>query len=203
MPNANPTISADHLGTYLVSPPTRRQALLERAKYPGIYTDPFAKARELAVDVMLGYVQPDLPALARNVHGGQMLADFLGSWDHDPTMRPVDRRPVLEVAGVQVTGATPDVLTKRRVGHRTRLGGLAFAFEPISKQHAQIRLALMHHALERLCGPEVVTQAFTTEDASVVVSLPTGEVFKGGPFTAVWRDIERACDEIRRMWPTV
>jgi hypothetical protein len=203
MTNPRPTITADQLAAYVTLPPTQRLHVLERAKFSDFYPDPFAPARELGRQILVDGRRPG----SFDGPGAQCLAS-IAAWRPPPTSRleHVSERPVLEVSAVTITGASPDVLVLYQDGS---IGGLALAFESISEQSARTRSALMAMAL--LDDPTVVEASRRQVLApSVIVDPEDCMVLAAGTLhvgpkrlDVIGRDIERACDEIRRMWSTV
>lgn len=206
--NANPTISADDLVEYVTLSPLRRHNLLERAKYPALARNPWTPARALARRMMLrGLDEGELRRRAEGIRGAELLIELATAWRR--VACPFDVEPLrhhrwLDVAGVRVTDAAPDVLlTVPSVDGRTRIGGLALCFEPMIESMGRIRNALMVGALDRMCGVRRYTS-----DAVVTIGLRSGAAFKGATPASLlallaWSDIERACAEIRQMWSTV
>ena len=188
----SPTITADALCEYLVSPPTRRRMLLERAKYPALGSDPFAAARSLIVGFLLDQDAAALRARAETTGRGFAAAlAFAESWARVPC--PFDVAPsepgAIDVGPVRVTRASPDVRLTGVRGDPMR-GGLALLFGEASERMAQIRNALM-------------ARASGSSDSLTTIVLGSWLVEHHGFAPIVQRDIEAACDEIARMWATV
>jgi hypothetical protein len=200
--NVTPTITADLLTEYLVSPPLRRQHLLERAKYPALSLDRWAPARALARDVMLGR-RDEIDVRLSDAPGSDVLAAFFSrDWERIRADREVVEVPELaaaplEVSGVEITGCGPDVLLSCPRGQWTRFDGLALAFSPTSEADARVRCALMAVALGR---GSLGQWSHISQDGCTVFDLVGGRAIGG---THRWGDIVAACDEVRRMWSTV
>lgn len=192
--NLKPAITADSLCEYLTSPPTRRVALLERAKYPALHVYPFELARKIVVGFLLDGQDP-AALLAQDETTGQRGIEaalrFAVSWAS--VAHPFDAAPsepaTIGVGSVRVTRASPDVLLTGTQGDPMR-GGLALLFGHAGERMAQIRNALMARALG-------------SADSLTTVVLGSRLVEHHGFAPIVQRDIEAACDEIARMWPTV
>lgn len=194
--NIQPTITADALCEYLVSPPARRGMLLERAKYPALGSDPFTAARSLIVGFLLDQDAAALRARAETTGRGFAAAlAFCESWARVPCPFNVEPSPpiAIGVGPVLVASAAPDVLLTGTIGGQPLHGGLAMYFGPATERVAQTRNALMMRALQGADVESLATVVFSTVRPTPV----------HGFAPIVQRDIEAACDEIARMWPTV
>jgi len=220
----HPRISANKLGEYLVSPPLRRQAIIERQKYPcsyiGAYYEP---ARAAIVDFIVGNIdRADLLRRTEQIVSGPHESSYamhqahgcaeavLHFLDLEPRldlrgMTPVivERHEKLDVEGVDVS-VYPDVVL---VGHddkeRPIVGAIKLHFP---KSHPQTEATAEYVAtlLRMHAHLRMADRGKVREDACIVVDVFAGQV-RTAPrgYRRRWRDIGAACEEIRRVWPTV
>ncbi|MCA9706244.1 MAG: hypothetical protein KDK70_10385 [Myxococcales bacterium] len=220
----HPRISANKLGEYLVSPPLRRQCIIERQKYPcsyiGAYYEP---ARAVIVDFIVGAIdragllqrteqivsEPHESSYAMHrAHGcAEAVLRFL---DLEPRldlrgMTPIviERHEKLDVEGVDVS-VYPDVVLE---GHdakgRPTVGAIKLHF-PKSHPHTEASAQYVATLLRMYAKLAMAERGRVNEDACIVVDVFAGRVLcapRG--YRRRWRDIGAACAEIRRAWPTV
>jgi len=220
----HPRISANKLGEYLVSPPLRRQCIIERQKYPcayiGAYYEP---ARSILVDFIGGVIDR-----------GQMLerADLLVESPHESTyamhrahgcaeavlrfidleprldlrgMSPVmvERHDKLDVEGVDVSVYPDVVLEGRDAKQRPTVGAIKLHF-PKSHPHTEASAQYVATLLRMHATLAMSERGRVIEDACIVVDVFAGRVLSAPRgYRRRWRDIGAACQEIRRVWPTV
>ncbi|MEX1367762.1 MAG: hypothetical protein AB1Z98_31830 [Nannocystaceae bacterium] len=218
----HPRISANKLGEYCVSPPPRRQTIIERQKYPctfiGAYYEP---ARSTIVDFLLGRVDrvgmlERMEALVSaehetswSRHRANGCADaVLHFLDLEPRlelggMSPVDieQHDKLEVAGVDVS-IHPDVVLEGfdRRG-RPVVGAIKLHFP---KSHPQTEAAAEYvGTLLRMYATMAMSErGKVCHDACVVIDVFAGKVMSAPRgYRRRWRDISAACEEIRGAWP--
>lgn len=220
----HPRISANKLGEYLVSPPLRRQCIIERQKYPcsyiGAYYEP---ARSVIVDFIGGVIdRAELLARAEQIVAGPhestyamhkshgCAAAILRFLDLEPRldlrgMKPVlvERHVKLDVEGVDVS-VYPDVVLE---GHDAKLrptvGAIKLHF-PKSHPHTEASAQYVATLLRMYAKLAMAERGRVNEDACIVVDVFAGRVLSAPRgYRRRWRDIGAACDEIRRVWPTV
>lgn len=220
----HPRISANKLGEYLVSPPLRRQTIIENQKYPCTYIGAYYEdARAAIVDFIVGTL--DRGGLLRRIeevvsgphestyamhkaHGcAEAVLRFL---DLEPrldllgmTAIVVDQHDKLDVEGVDVSVWPDLVLEGTDDKDRPIVGALKLHFP---KSHPQTEatgeyvatLLRMHAQLAMAHRGKV------REEACIVVDVFAGQV-RTAPrgYRRRWRDIGAACQEIKRVWPTV
>ncbi len=222
-----PRISANKLGEYLVSPPLRRQTIIERQKYPctfiGAYYEP---ARAAIVDFLLGRI--DREGMLRRTEA-LVTAEHGSSWSHhqahgcaDAVLRFLDLEPdldlqgmtpvhvpehdALDVHGVHVSVGPDVVLEGQDRRGQPQLGAIKLHFpkaHPHTEASAEYVATLLRiHAKTTLVGRAGLTHARVREDACLVVDVFARRIV-GAPRGHVrrWRDIGAACEEIRRAWP--
>lgn len=211
----HPRISAEKLAEYLVSSPMRRQAILEREKYPCVEISSYYEpARAAIVDYLLGRIGREGLLLRYAVleaamyesryamHKARGCAEaVLRFLDLEPSldlrgMTPVlvERHDKLDVEGVAIA-VEPDLVLEGR----GQTGALKLLFgKGIPRSHADIVAVL-------LCGYTLASAGQALGEACLAVDVFSGTV-RSVPTCASGRrgrDIEAACDEIRRRWPTV
>jgi len=220
----HPRISANKLGEYLVSPPLRRQNIIERQKYPcafiGAYYEP---ARVAIVDFIVGVI--DRAELLRRTeelvsthhestyamhraHGcAEAVLRFL---DLEPRldsrgMTPivVERHDKLEVEGVDVSVYPDIVLEGRNARDRPLVGAIKLHF-PKSHPHTEASAQYVATLLRMYATQAMADRGKVSEDACIVVDVFAGRVLTAPRgYRRRWKDIGAACEEIKRVWPTV
>ncbi len=220
-----PRISANKLGEYLVSPPLRRQTIIENQKYPctyiGAYYEP---ARAIIIDYLLGkldrrdmlqrteslvaYPEHTTSYAMHKAHGcAEAVLRFL---DLEPRldlrgMTPVivEQHDKLDVEGVDVSVGADLVLEGTDDKDRPIVGALKLHFP---KSHPQTEATAEYVAtLLRMHAQLAMAQrGKVREEACIVVDVFAGQV-RTAPrgYRRRWRDIGAACQEIKRVWPTV
>lgn len=220
----HPRISANKLGEYLVSPPLRRQCIIERQKYPcsyiGAYYEP---ARSVIVDFITGVVDragmlqraeqivcgPHESTYAlHKAHGcAEAILRFI---DLEPRldlrgMTPVyiERHDKLDVEGVDVSVYPDIVLEGRDDKQRPTVGAIKLHF-PKSHPHTEASAQYVATLLRMHATLAMSERGRVNEDACIVVDVFAGRVLSAPRgYRRRWRDIGAACEEIRRAWPTV
>ncbi|MEX1365544.1 MAG: hypothetical protein AB1Z98_20620 [Nannocystaceae bacterium] len=221
----HPRISANKLGEYMVSPPLRRQCIIERQKYPctfiGAYYEP---AREAIVDFIVGRI--DRGALLRRteqlvagphestyaMHRAHGCAEaVLHLLDLEPRLDLRGLTPhtleqpatKLEVAGVDVSVYPDVVLQGVDARGRPVVGAIKLHF-PKSHPHTEASAQYVATLLRMYAKERMSDRGRVCEDACIVVDVFAGRVLTAPRgYQRRWRDIGAACDEIRRLWPTV
>ena len=220
----HPRISANKLGEYLVSPPLRRQCIIERQKYPcsfiGAYYEP---ARRAIVEFITGRI--DRGELLRRTeqivegphestyamhkaHGcAEAVLRFL---DLEPRLdlrglQPVvlDEHEKLDVEGVDVSVYPDVVLEGQDAKGRPVVGAIKLHF-PKSHPHTEASAQYVATVLRMYATLALPDRGKPNEDACIVVDVFAGRVLTAPRgYRRRWRDIGAACQEIRRVWPTV
>lgn len=220
----HPRISANKLGEYMVSPPLRRQSIIERQKYPctyiGAYYEP---AHEAIVDFIVG--RSDRGGLLRRTeqivegphestwamhraHGSaEAVLRFL---DLEPKldlrgMVPMvpEEHTKLDVAGVDVSVYPDVVLEGFDDKDRPIVGAIKLHF-PKSHPHTEASAQYVATLLRVYAMEVMADRGKVCEDACIVVDVFAGRVLTAPHgYRRRWRDIGAACEEIRRLWPTV
>ncbi|MCA9710938.1 MAG: hypothetical protein KDK70_34170 [Myxococcales bacterium] len=217
-----PRISANKLGEYLVSPPIRRRAIIERHKYPNAYAAGYyGPARDTLVDYLAGHISrakvlERIEALVsaehettyqrHQAHGcAEAVLRFL---DLEPAldlqgMTPIHllRHDPLEISGVTVSVRPDLVLEGQDPRGRPTLGAIKLHFPKTHPQTeasaAYVATLLRMHAAQTMSDRGKVHQ-----DACLVIDVFARQVVTAPRgYKRRWRDIEAACDEIRRAWP--
>lgn len=220
----HPRISANKLGEYLVSPPLRRQTIIENQKYPctyiGAYYEP---ARAAIVDFIVGAIdRKDLLRRTEEIVSGPHESSYAMHKAHGCAeavlrfldlesrldlrgMTPivVEQHDKLDVEGVDVSVWPDLVLEGIDDKGRPIVGALKLHFP---KSHPQTEATSEYVAtLLRMHAQLVMAhRGKVREDACIVVDVFAGQV-RTAPrgYRRRWRDIGAACQEIRRVWPTV
>ncbi len=220
----HPRISANKLGEYLVSPPLRRQCIIERQKYPCSYIGAYyGPARSAIVDFIVGNIdrgdllwrtealvsaEHESSYAQHRAHGcAEAVLHFL---DLEPLLDLRGMTPVLvaeheklEVEGVNVS-VYPDVVLEGydRRG-RPQVGAIKLHF-PKSHPHTEASAQYVATLL-RMYGTLMMSdRGKVCEDACIVVDVFAGRVLSAPRgYRRRWRDIGAACEEIRRAWPTI
>lgn len=220
----HPRISANKLGEYMVSPPLRRQCIIERQKYPCTYVGAYYEpAREAIVDFITA--EHDRATLLRTIeelvegphesnyemHRANGCAEaVLRYLDLEPRldfrgMVPTTLREhtKLEVAGVDVS-VYPDVVLEGFDDRDRPIVGAVKLHFPKSHPHTEASAQYVATLL-RVYAMEVMhDRGKVCEDACIVIDVFAGRVLTAPhAYRRRMRDIGAACEEIRRLWPTV
>ncbi|MEM9456029.1 MAG: hypothetical protein AAGF11_17745 [Myxococcota bacterium] len=217
-----PRISANKLGEYLVSPPLRRQAIVERQKYPNAYAAGYyAPARDSLVDYLAGHigrakVLERMEALVAADHETSYLRHqahgcaeaVLRFFDLEPDldlqgMKPIHmlRHDRLAVSGVQVSVHPDLVLEGRDRRGRPTLGAIKLHF-PKSHPHTEASAQYVATMLRMHAKESMSDRGKVREDACLVLDVFARRVVTAPRgYVRRWRDIGAACEEIRRAWP--
>ncbi len=220
----HPRISANKLGEYLVSPPLRRQCIIERQKYPCSFIGSYYElARSAIIDFIVGHI--DRAELLRRAEQA-VAADHESSYAMhrangcaDAILRFVDLEPrldlrgmtpihlqahdKLDVAGVDVS-VYPDIVLEGRDGQgRPEIGAVKLHF-PKSHPHTEASAQYVATLLRMHAMTAMAERGRVHEDACIVVDVFAGRVLTAPRgYRRRWKDIGAACEEICRVWPTV
>lgn len=220
----NPRISANKLGEYLVSPPLRRQCIIERQKYPCSYIGAYYEhARAAIVDFIVGRIDRGaLLARAEEIVEGPYESTYAMHRAHgcaEAVLRFLDLEPLLDLRGLdaitlpkhvklEVEGVDvsvyPDIVLE---GHDSRnrpvVGAIKLHF-PKSHPHTEASAQYVATLLRMYAMQQMSDRGKVSEDACIVVDVFAGRVLTAPHgYRRRWRDIGAACQEIRRVWPTV
>ena len=218
----SPRISANKLGEYLVSPPTRRQAIIEHQKYPNAYAAAYyAPARDNLIDYIVGHIDRAqllcrIEALVSAKHDSdyqrhssngcaEAVLRFL---DLEPTLDlqgmtaiHMLRHERLDINGVSVSVYPDIILQGQDTKGKPTQGAIKLHFPkthphtPMSAQYVATMLRM--HAKETMGA-----RGRVREDACLVVDVFARQVVSAPRgYIRRWRDITAACEEIRRAWP--
>jgi hypothetical protein len=228
-PNSQPTyvrpfprISANKLGEYLVSPPLRRQAIIERQKYPNAYAAGYyGPARDTLVDYIVGNigrakVLERMEALVSREHETSYQRHQANGCA-DAVLRFLDLEPQLDlqgmsrlhmlrhdalsVSGVEVS-VYPDVILEGRDRRGKPIVGALKLHFPKTHPHTEASAQYVATMLRMHAKEAMSERGKVREDACLVIDVFAGKVVSAPRgYVRRWRDIDAACDEIRRAWP--
>lgn len=207
-----------------MSPPLRRQNIIERQKYPcsyiGAYYEP---ARSAIIEFVAGQI--DRAELLRRTeqivaaehestyamhkaHGcAEAVLRFL---DLEPRLDLREMTPVvvprhdkLDVEGVNVS-VYPDLVLEGVDGRgRPTVGAIKLHF-PKSHPHTEASAQYVATLLRMHARQAMAERGRVNEDACIVVDVFAGRILTAPRgYKRRWRDIGAACAEIRRVWPSV
>jgi len=221
-PRLHPRISANKLGEYLVSPPLRRQAIIEHQKYPNAYAAAYyGPARDDIIDYLVGHIdRAQLLYRAEALVSAKHETDYqrhsangcaeavLRFLDLEPGldlqgMRAIHllRHERLDVSGVSVSVVPDLVLQGRDARGRATMGALKLHF-PKTHPHTPMSAQYVATLLRMHAKETMGTRGRVREDACVVVDVFAGQVVTAPRgYIRRWRDIGAACEEIRQAWP--
>ena len=205
-----------------MSPPPRRQTIIERQKYPctyiGAYYEP---ARSTIVDFLLGHI--DRVGMLERMEA-LVCAEHESSWSRyrangcaDAVLKFLDLEPrldlggmtpvlvpehdKLEVSGVDVSVYPDLVLEGRDRRGRPVIGAVKLHFP---KSHPQTDAAAEYVGtmLRMYATMAMSDRVKVCHEACMVIDVFSGKVMNAPRgYVRLWRDISAACEEIRRAWP--
>lgn len=205
-----------------MSPPPRRQTIIERQKYPctfiGAYYEP---ARATIVDFLLGRL--DRVGMLERMEA-LVCADHETDWsryrangcadavlsflDLEPRLDFGPMKPVLvpehdklDVGGVDVSVYPDLVLEGRDRRGRPVVGAVKLHFP---KSHPQTDAAAEYvGTLLRMYATMAMSdRGRVSHESCMVIDVFAGKVMNAPRgYKRRWRDISAACEEIRRAWP--
>jgi len=218
-----PRISVNKLGEYLVSPPLRRQGILERQKYPSaLVAAHYEPARRIIIALLTGRLSRQLALLRVDAwtSATHFESDYARHRAHgcaDAVMRFLALRPRLEFEGTEVhvpvahdklqlhgvdVSIQPDVLLQGRDDRgRDVVGAIKLHFpktHPLTPASAEYVATMLHVYLR-----EVATVR-AEPSLCVVVDVFSGTIVHAPrAYRRRLRDIGAACQEISMAWPRV
>lgn len=213
----SPSVSVESLGQYLVSPPLRRRSIIEREKYPSSFTNNYYDpARDAIESFLVGcFDRMDLICSMERLVEGPHETTYAQQRAYDcalavlrflemPSPLPamtVTRAIVsrIDVVGVDVRVAPDAILGGPAQGEVATVGAvkLLFSKTPIGSTSPEV-VAAATRSLASTLGGKVY------ENACIAIDVFEGNVISAADVRRrTWRDVEAACEEIRRSWSTV
>jgi hypothetical protein len=221
----DPRISVNKLGDYLVAPPAKRRKLIADQKRPKAFQTAYYGDAQSAIVQYLTAPEPDMDILAGAVKSInqatsssdweeqklQSCADAIEAFSDvaedlfeglSVTARtgPISPEP-LSIAGVAVS-VRPEVLLRREKGDQVAVGALKLCFaknDPLSADTAAYISWLVREHAETF----PLSKARVDRKICLVLDVFAAQLFLApATFTRRRRDIEAACEEIARAWPS-
>ncbi|MCH9686675.1 MAG: hypothetical protein K0V04_34905 [Deltaproteobacteria bacterium] len=207
-----------------MSPPLRRQCIIERQKYPCAFIGSYYEtARAAIIDFIVGHI--DRATLLRRaeqavaadhestyaMHRAHGCADaILRFVDLEPRLDLLGLTPIhlqahdkLDVEGVDVSVYPDIVLVGRDAKNRDQVGAIKLHF-PKKHPHTEASAQYVATLLRMHAMMAMSERGRVIEDACIVVDVFAGRILTAPRgYRRRWRDIGAACLEIRQAWPSV